>query len=308
MSDRASFGEMLTFGFRTLFWRPVHSVILIAVASAAMIGYYTWAQSPGGIAWMTDYMNASSGLGVGELGPYLSMVAVSASVGVVVMSIYYCGVYRLMVRDDAKPWLPFQIGADEFRFFGLSLLLLVLTIGLMLAFILISAIIGGVTGLLVGSAGSGGNGAAHVAGMAAGVMGVVLGLIMLIPLFYILGRFAVNYPLSIKERRFTLSGWKLSKGQGWSLLGAHLLIYIVVLVVQILLTGDMMMASMQMGVSGQAVVSEEYIAMLVNPLGDLLYIGAPIQVILGVLMFGPTAAIAAKAARSTVSGAETRQD
>ncbi|WP_300555433.1 hypothetical protein [Maricaulis sp.] len=59
MTNRISFMEMLTYGFRTLFWRPVHSVVFIAVFGLIMIGYYTWAQSPGGMAFFMDYAEAS---------------------------------------------------------------------------------------------------------------------------------------------------------------------------------------------------------------------------------------------------------
>ena len=289
MSERVSFGEMLSFGFRTLFWRPLHSLILIAIVSAITFAYFAWAQSPSGIAWTAGYMEASLGLSVGDYGPYLSMVGTTLIVSILANSIYYCGIYRVMLREDPKPWLPFQLGADEARFVLLVVVFVAVGIVSLLGVMLVILIVGFVLGLLT----MGGSG--PMDGVLTAVLGLLALVLMVFPMTYVLGRFAVSFPLSIKQRRLSLGGWSASKGLGWSLVGAHILLYIVILVVQFILMGDVIMANFEMAASGQSVLSDDYIARLANPYGDLLYPAVPVLAVLMFVLLGPTAAIAAKA-------------
>lgn len=285
MTNRTSFMEMLTYGFRTLFWRPVHSAVFIAVFGLIMIGYYTWAQSPGGMAFFMGYAEASLGLSTGAIGPYFAALGQMLLVGLVFGAVHYASGYRVLVREDAKPFLPIQLGRDELNF-----LLLFLVVGLILIGIgLVGVIIGGIAGVALALALSGGDpdGAVYA--------GFVTGILVMLPVLYFVGRIAVSFPLSIKQRRFTLGGWKASKGMGWSLFFAHLAIYVVLMLVQFVLAYDVMMASFTLGADPSAIPDAEVLAaQMANPVGDLIWIAGPVQSVLALLMMGPTAAIAVK--------------
>jgi len=80
------------------------------------------------------------------------------------------------------------------------------------------------------------------------------------------------------------------------LLGAHILIFILMLVIQFALSWELMAASFQTGLQGGVQSPEDLAGLMANPFGNLLYIAAPIYMVMYIVMLGPTAAVAAKAA------------
>ncbi|WP_300529968.1 hypothetical protein [Maricaulis sp.] len=285
MSERVGFVDMATYGVRTLFWRPVHSAVFVAVFGLIMIGYYSWAQSPGGMAFFLSYAEASLGLSTGAVGPYFAAIGQMMLVGLIFGAIHYASGYRVLVREDAKPFFPIQLGRDELNF-----LLLFLVVGLIfLGVVIVAAIVAGIVGVALALALSAGDpeGAAYA--------GLFTGFVALLPVLYFVGRISVSFPLTIKQRRFTLGGWKASQGMGWSLFFAHLVIYAVMMLVQFVLAYDVMMSSFTMGVDPVTTPDAEALAaQMANPVGDWKWIAAPLQSVLALLMMGPTAAIAAK--------------
>lgn len=280
MTDQTSFMNMLTYGVRTIAWRPMHSIIYIAVISVAYIAWYSWGQSEAGLAFYMAYAESSIALETGQmdqLGTFFQTLGLMALGGFLFGAIMYAGGYRVMVRQDANAFMPVGFGADEIRFIGLSLVFGAILIGLLVVVSLVFGILA----------------ATILAGTNAQMLGAALGglfaLLMTIPLLYILGRISVSFPLSIRERRFTLGGWSASKGLGWKLFFAHVLLYIVAAGVQFVLAADLMAASL----GGQVADPMELARMTANPYGDLMLIAAPIQVLMLFLMLGPTAAVAA---------------
>lgn len=302
MNETVPFWEMLTHGFRALVRRPVHAVILIVIASAAMIAYYTWVQSPGGLAWMRSYMDATAALSQGELMPFLSALIIPILAGIGIAMIAYSGAYRFLVREKSKIWLPFQIGADELRVLGVTVGVTLLVLAISAGYLLILGLIGLIIGLFIDLFIEGvSNGAGGIVDLFVAVTGIILFIPALVGLIYVTGRVSVSYPLSIKEKRLTLGGWKASKGQGWALLGAHLVLFVVSTIIQFFLVGDMMMASFEMGAGGTG-LSDDQLALMANPYGDGLYIAAPAYIVILIAMLGPTAAVAAKAEEAQASG------
>lgn len=291
MSERASFGEILTYGFRTLFWRPVHSIILIAVASLAMIAYYTWAQSPAGQEFMLGYTAATMDPANIDLGAYFNFMGIMAFGGMVIGAVLYAGIYRLLVRENPTAWLPFQLGRDELNMFLGVIILGIIMIGVMIAAALAAFIVLLVLSFLLAAVLSGNP---EAVGMAGGAMAFVVMILLFVPVCYVIGRVSVSLPLSIKERRFSLGGWSASKGMGGSLLGAHILIVVLYVFVQLALSWELMAASFQMGLEGSTYSPEELAQLMANPFGNLIYIAAPIYMVMYIVMLGPTAAIAAK--------------
>jgi|GEM_PF-2231273 len=300
MSGRATFVDMMAFGLGTLVRRPVHAIILIGVASAAVLGYYLWIQTPSGQAWFTDYMMASTGLADGRAGAYFAAVGPVLLISFAVTAIYYCGIYRLMLRENPKAWLPFQIGADEIRFVGLALLIALVLLVIMVICALITGALGFVAAILLVP--NSGNGAGMIGSLAAAIVWAGLGLLMAFPIAYFAGRFAVSLPLSIKQRRFAFPAWPASKGAGLPLLFAHLMVFIALVVVQLFLAGDALLVGMEMTADPQTGLTGDQIARLANPYGDLVYVAAPLQVLLAFLLLGPTAAVAAKAGDRQADG------
>jgi len=74
MTERASFIDMLTYGFRTLFWRPIHAVIFVAATSAIMIAYYSWAQSEAGMDFFFGYAGSIEALAAGDASGYFEFM------------------------------------------------------------------------------------------------------------------------------------------------------------------------------------------------------------------------------------------
>jgi len=191
------------------------------------------------------------------------------------------------------PWLPFRPGLDELRFVGLFFamagILIVLMIAAAIAMFVLTMIAGLVFGGLIAAqtAPTDSSAAWLVAGF---------GLLTYIPILYAMGRFAVSFPLTIKQKRFTLSGWSASKGQGWSLFFAHIVIYALALAVQVGLSWEYMSSTFLQATNPQAMIpAEQLAAQMANPFGGLMIIAAPIQAVMMLLILGPTAAIAAKA-------------
>lgn len=285
MTNRTSFMEMLTYGFRTLFWRPLHSAVFVAVFGLILIGYYTWAQSPGGMAFFLGYGEATLGMTTGDFGPYFAIIGQFMLVGLVFGAIYYASAYRVLLREDAKPFLPIQLGRDELNFLLLFLLVGLIFLGVMIVMSIAAAIIAIALALLLASGGPEGATAA----------GFVTGLLIMVPVFYFIGRIGVSFPLAIKRRRFTFGGWEASKGMGWSLFFAHLAVYALLMLVQFVFAYELMMTSFTQGMDPAAIPDPaELAAQMANPYGGWMLIAAPLQSVLALLMLGPTAAIAAK--------------
>jgi hypothetical protein len=111
-------------------------------------------------------------------------------------------------------------------------------------------------------------------------------------LLYVAGRIGVSVPISIRRGRFSFEGWSASKGQGLSLLGAHLIIMAVSISIQIAFGFNQVSIGFQITQPGPDVSSQDFAASMGNPYGVFVVLMVPLLVVLNILALGPTAAIA----------------
>ncbi|SDM02313.1 hypothetical protein [Maricaulis salignorans] len=293
MTDRFRFFDALTYGIRTLFWRPVRALSYIAVVTLLSFGYYLWAQSDAGIAFFTGYMNATMDMAQGDFSSYGGYFAALMGVSMIISCVLIAGAYRVYVREQPALSLPLQLGADEIRTFGFYLVLLGMMIGVMLAVVIAMFILIIVFTLLLAPLLGSGGGDASQAGLIGGFVGIAVMFPLMLALGYVMGRASVGFALVIRDRRISLDGWTASKGAGMQLLWAHVVIYIVMLASQFLLAPGLMETAFS-GATQPGVMPdpEQMAASMINPYGHWLIIAVPLQTTLLFLLCGPTAAVA----------------
>ncbi|WP_339746688.1 hypothetical protein [uncultured Maricaulis sp.] len=292
MTERFRFFDALTYGIRTLFWRPVRALAFIAALSALYAAYYLWAQSAAGIGFFAGYMQSATQMAQGDFGSFGGYFAALMGVSMILSSVVIAGVHRVYIREAPAMRLPLQLGFDELRTLGVYILIVLIDTGIMLlslipvAFLLLLLrFIPGI-GDFLGAAGDPNSPAAAV-----GIM-----MIIMIPLMffylYVIGRLSVGLALTIRDRKFRLGGWKASKGAGMQLFWAHLVLYLVLIGIVIVLSPNMM-SVMTASMSGpEAMHDPAVMAAVANPYGALIWLAIPLQALMIFLVFGPSAAIA----------------
>ena len=294
MTERFRFFDALTYGIRTLFWRPVRALAYIAVISLLSYGYYAWMQSDAGMEFFAGYLQSTQDMVQGDFGSYGGDFALLMGGSIIYSCIMIAGAYRVYVRDEPVLRLPLQLGFDELRTFGVYLLVLLLSLVIMLLGTIVLSIVIGILafiavqlGLNFGSAG-GSQGAA-----AAFILGLLISVPLMLFYVYAGGRLMVGLALTIRDRRFRLGGWKASKGAGMQLLWAHILLYLVMIGLTILLSpGLVEIVTLAMTDPAAMQDPDVMMAMSTNPYGDLIWLAIPVQLALTFLLFGPTAAVA----------------
>jgi hypothetical protein len=130
--------------------------------------------------------------------------------GLMVQCVMAAAVYRIILRHDDARFGYLRLGLDEIRLMALTLVMLCVVIGLMMAVTMASVLIGGLA-----------FGAGHGVGMAVGAMLELLSLGLII---YVMVRLSLAPVVTFAERRLVLFGaWSLTEGLFWRLLGAYLL-------------------------------------------------------------------------------------
>lgn len=293
MTERFRFFDALTYGIRTLFWRPVRALAYIAVVSALSFVYYFWAQSDAGIAFFTGYMNATLMMAQGDFGSYGGYFGALMGASIIASCVMIAGAYRVYVRDQPVLRLPLQLGLDELRTFGFYLIVLGMMVGIMLAVMIVLIILGILFTILLSPLMGSGSSDPSQAALIGGLVGFGVMIPMMLILGYIMGRVSVGFALVIRDRRISLDGWSASKGAGMQLLMAHLVIYVVMIASQFLLAPELMAAAFS-GFSNPGVMPDpdQMMASMANPYGPWLIIAVPLQTVLLFLLCGPTAALA----------------
>lgn len=289
MTERFRFLDALTYGIRTLFWRPVRALAYIAALTALTYGYYTWAQSEAGQAFFTGYMDASLAMAAGDFASFGAAFGSLMTGSLIAGCVVIAGAYRVYVREQPALRLPVQLGFDELRTLGVYLMLVLIGTGIMIASMIPLVIVSLVIGAVAGATGS--------PNEVAGVLSALIGLVVIIPLtafyFYVFGRLAVGFALTIRDRKFRLGGWKASKGAGMKMMLAHLVLYIILVIAQFALS-PWLMQNVLGSLTDPAMTRDtaRMAAMMANPYGDTLWLAVPVQMFLTFLLFGPTAAVA----------------
>jgi hypothetical protein len=140
----------------------------------------------------------------------LPFYAIAFPVGICVMAIFACGVFRIVLGRPGGVAGHLALGADEVR-----LMLLTLSVGLLL--LLATFTIALVIGILVGLLHA-------VSPGAAGAIGGFSGLIAFVAMLWVTVRLSLCGPMTFAERRIVIfRAWSVTRGHFWELLGAYVL-------------------------------------------------------------------------------------
>lgn len=218
-------------GFRLARRRPLTVVALSVLTMISSFGSY-WIMDASG------YMQAATALnGAGPspdpsqvmamFGPMVNFFLGLSLMGCILTAIQAAAIYRGVLRPDDHGFLGLSLGADEFRLFGLGLIVVLLAfLGYVLS-VIVLAIVLGIVG--VGAAMSNGGGGAMGASffvMGVAILGVAAG-------FIAVGvKLSFAGPATLASKRLTVFGsWSMTRGHFWSLVGCYLLSYFLALLV-----------------------------------------------------------------------------
>lgn len=137
------------------------------------------------------------------------------------MAILMNAVFRTVLRPEERRFFSLRLGMDEWRMFGLILLV-----------VICSLVIGFVVQLLLTLLALVVRMAAGDNELVAGIGGIILGLAYLGGLIWVGVRISLMYPLTFYRRAMTLDeAWSLTRGRFWPLFAAYLVITVLLLVV-----------------------------------------------------------------------------
>jgi hypothetical protein len=147
----------------------------------------------------------------------------------VLLSAFEAAVYRWLVRNERPGgFLGLSLGADTWRVFLCYLLWLAVWVGLILACVITSALLIGGASAAFGKT-NGGLVALFVFIDIVAVVGAI---------FVVMIRLAPAAALSVGQQRFAFfDAWKASRGKGWSMFGAYLIIAVIAMVAEGLIGG-----------------------------------------------------------------------
>ncbi len=220
--------------------------------------------------------------------------------------VIFGALYRSNIFGQSRGWLlGLKLGMDELR-----MLIVFIVVGLVAYLPLVGASIGGMVVGSVVMAGSGGE-----AGMAA-IGGVImaLGVIIGFCLFIWIGcRLTPAAAASVGEGRFVIfEVWPTTKGKFWSIFGAYLLLYIVMMVAQTILMFVVLFAifgtvaagaDLNTTTGGAGFDPEVYDAMRSIAFGPALIVGSLVYAVMTILFYSAWTGIGAVAYRTLYPGA-----
>lgn len=156
--------------------------------------------------------------------PFLGYLALLLPVGILVSLMVQGAWLRFLTRGEIKPVIPFRIGGDEVRLFGVNLMYIVIFVAGYIGVVL-AVVTMGVGGAFMAE--SGGDGAALGTGLlvALGSVAIGVGLLMLAV------KLATAPALTVLEGEFRFfESWEASKGVFWQLLVSYLAVYAMMMV------------------------------------------------------------------------------
>jgi hypothetical protein len=192
---------------------------------------------PASVKHGLDTISADQTLTLGQLVDTLVLIAPILVLGLAVLSVMAAAIYRLIFRHDDPRFGYLRLGSDELRLMGLTLIYIGITIGLVFAVSMASAIIVAL--------------AAMVAPMAQAFLSMAAVVFSLGVVIYVLVRLSLAPVITFAERRLSIfESWNMTRGYFWQLLGAYglafaciFVIYFLVLVVFSGIAGVIMLLS-----------------------------------------------------------------
>lgn len=185
----------------------------------------------------------------GQMWSWLRWVGLLGLISFLVYMVIFTATQRAVLRPQDEGVAFLRFGMDELRMIGLAILLVILFyVGLLIVFVALGAVIG----VSMVSAGQG------AAGGGAAVGAVLLGFLAVIALFcvsiWLYVRLSLAFPLTFLRRRIVIGeAWRLSRGRFWSLFGAYVALFLIVLVLSSIVSsigassyfGDLMQGGFQ---------------------------------------------------------------
>lgn len=227
-------------GFRVVRRNPVTLVFwaLFYIATMAL----AFGLAGGGIARLMAFsqeMEQGGTPALEDLAPlgqaYLSVMALMLPLGLISGAVLNAAIVRAVLHPEDKAWGYLRFGMDEVRVLGVSL-------GLGVAFGVVSLIAVFLLGVIAGLVGA--------ANAAAGVLvGLVGGLALACAAIWLLIRFCLAIPITFAEKRLAfVDSFRLTKGHFWPLLGMAVIALVMMIVVSLL--GSLVFLPLQMSVGG----------------------------------------------------------
>jgi len=205
---------VLVWGLVYLAVSVVSSLVLVVMAGPALTALQNYRTTPD-----ADHMQVFGYMG--NLAPaYLILIVL----GLVVAAIIQCAVFRSQLQPGEGGFASLKLGGDELRQIAVGILWA-------LAFFLFYIVFGIALAILIGIVSIVGQFSEIVAGiliflLVVGGIGAFL---------YIISRWSLAAVQSFAEKKINIFGsFKLTKGQGWKLLGGYLLLGLVMIVIAII--------------------------------------------------------------------------
>lgn len=153
--------------------------------------------------------------GLAALGP---MYAVLLAAGLLIGSIFTCGVYRAVLNPEDRGFGHLRLGGDEVRQILVVLSIFLLAIGSTFVVVLVAGLLSALI--------------SHLIGPMAVLAGLALALFAVGILVFIAVRLSLAGPQTFAEKRLVVFGsWYLTRGNFWRLLGTYLLAAVTTIVV-----------------------------------------------------------------------------
>lgn len=153
-----------------------------------------------------------------NVGAMLGQILLMELVILFVFTVLMTAAQRTVLRPAESSFASIRLGMDEVRMFALTLLVF---IGSYIGFVVLAMVLGMVAALLAAAAG-------------VGVAGVAMLLAMLVAFGIFIWfevRLCLAFPLTLLRRKIIIGeSWRLTRGRFWTLFGAFLVLFLVLLV------------------------------------------------------------------------------
>jgi hypothetical protein len=147
-----------------------------------------------------------------QLGIYWRSLLVSLA-GIVVTSVLYAAAQRAVLRPREGGPGFLRLGMDEVRTF-------LLTIFYLIIFVIATIVLGFIVALFMGGAGP----------QAVGSAALIVLVLIAVMLAYFGTKLSLTYPVTIIRESFAIGeGWSLTDGRFWTLFGAYLILFLILL-------------------------------------------------------------------------------
>ncbi|ESQ80081.1 hypothetical protein [Asticcacaulis sp. YBE204] len=256
---------VLTWGAVALVVSLVTNVITIVLAGSALATLQGYEQSP-----PSDPMAV-----FGQIGAMAPALILSIVIGLTVAAVIQCAVFRSQLQPEARGFAYLQLGAAEVRQIFATILWTLAFIGFYILFAVAVGISVGLLSLVT-----------QINGFLGGLLIFIAGVAAFVGFLYVLSRWSLVMIQSYAEEKIDIFGsFKLTKGNGWTLLGGYLLLGLATIIVMIVVYG--VLFGITMGAGGDFMSSIQQMSQPdVTSLSALLTPGFLIQLIVGGLLSG----------------------